>query len=162
MWSRLGAGSITTVAAVGTAVASTAAYTYGFAEGGTIRLGSGPRADDVMVRASRGEYVLTAAAVNYYGEAFISALNQRMVSLRDIADAIPRGVSRPIARGTYADGGYVDQGTAAGSVTVNPSDVHIGILKNQDDLREFLASRDGRKMIIDIVSGSKHELGIRS
>jgi tetrahydromethanopterin S-methyltransferase subunit B len=45
------------------------------ASGGPIEHGSGPKSDDVLIRASRGEYVMQAAAVNKYGSGMMDAIN---------------------------------------------------------------------------------------
>ena len=160
----LSGGSIPTAGLAATTVALAGASSLAgrYAAGGPIRSGSGPRADDVMIRASRGEYVLNAAAVNYYGEAFISALNQRMVNLRDIADTIPRGVSRPLSRGAYAEGGYVDQGTGGGNVTVAPAPVHIHDVRVRQDFLDVLASQAGQHIVLDHVTKNKHRIGLRA
>lgn len=51
------------------------------AAGGFISAGTGPRADDVHILASRGEYVTNAAAVSRYGRSFFDAVNaQRLAS----------------------------------------------------------------------------------
>lgn len=159
----LSGGSIPTagLAATSVALAGASSLAGRYASGGPIRAGSGPRADDVMIHASRGEYVLNAAAVNYYGEAFIGALNQRMVSLRNLADAIPRGVARPISRGAYADGGYVDQGAMGGNVNVLPAPVNVAVLNSRAALLQFM-EQHGAAMAFDYAKKHKHELGVRS
>lgn len=45
------------------------------ASGGFITMGTGPRADDVPILASRGEYVVQASSVNRYGVGFMHAIN---------------------------------------------------------------------------------------
>lgn len=47
-----------------------------YAVGGIIPIGSGPTADDVDIRVSKGEGIVRAAAVNYYGSNLIHALNR--------------------------------------------------------------------------------------
>lgn len=45
------------------------------ASGGPITHGTGPKSDDVLIRASKGEYVMQASAVNKYGEGLMNAIN---------------------------------------------------------------------------------------
>jgi hypothetical protein len=132
-----------------------------YATGGPIRAGTGPRADDVLIRASRGEYVVNAAAVNYYGEAFLAALNQRLIHARDLAAAIPQGVARPRPRGAYAEGGYVGAGAAAAGVSVLPAPVNVAILNDGAALRDFM-ERHGAAIAFDYAKKHKHELGVKA
>lgn len=129
----------------------------GFATGGLIRAGTGPRADDVLIRASRGEYVLNAAAVNYYGEHFLAALNQRLLNLRDLAGAIPQGVARPA--GAFANGGPV--GGGGGAVSVLPAPVNIAVVNSREELKAFM-ERHGNALAFAYAQKNKHKLGIPS
>ena len=45
------------------------------ASGGPITHGTGPKTDDVLIRASKGEYVMQASAVDKYGHAAMDAIN---------------------------------------------------------------------------------------
>lgn len=66
---------------------ATASVTPTFADGGLITMGTGPRTDDVHIRASKGEYVVNAASTAKH---------------RDALDAINYG-------GAFADGGVVGE-----------------------------------------------------
>jgi SLT domain-containing protein len=66
---------------------ASATVTPTFADGGLITMGTGPRTDDVHIRASKGEYVVNAASTAKH---------------RDVLDQINYG-------GAFADGGLVGE-----------------------------------------------------
>ncbi len=133
----------------------------GYADGGMINVGTGPRADDVLIRASKGEYVINAAAAAHYGKSMLDAINQRMVDARDFAYAMPRGITRPNTSGRYADGGMVSSGVAGG-VSVNPAPVHVHAAFNPQDILDVIASQRGQHVIINMLGNQRHKLGIKS
>lgn len=45
------------------------------ASGGPIEHGTGPKSDDVLIRASKGEYVMQASSVDKYGKGMMDAIN---------------------------------------------------------------------------------------
>jgi hypothetical protein len=53
-------------------------------------------------------------------------------------------------------------GVGGGGVTVKPSDTHVVVVNNQDELLKVLQSRAGQKIIVDTVSGAKLQLGIQT
>jgi hypothetical protein len=65
-----------------------------YAEGGKIRGPGGPKADVIPIMASSGEFMQPAAAVDYYGTAFMEAVRQRK---------LPK----------FAEGGAIDAGPGA-------------------------------------------------
>lgn len=67
--------------------------------GGPISGPGGPKSDIIPMWASNGEYVQQAAAVDYYGQPFMDALNAR---------AIPRNALRRANGGAVGFGGYTD------------------------------------------------------
>jgi hypothetical protein len=70
----------------------------GFAWGGLIRGPGGPRGDKIPIMASDREYMMQAAATDYYGTRIMSLLNKRL---------IPRSVFERLAGAGYRDGGLV-------------------------------------------------------
>ena len=82
-----------------TGAAATGVGAAPYAEGGRIPGTSpSPKADDVLIRATRGEFMQPVAAVNYYGA-------EMMESIRTLQ--FPR----------YAEGGMVGGGAMAGGAT---------------------------------------------
>lgn len=51
-------------------------------------------------------------------------------------------------------------GPAAPSVTVAPAPVSVAILNNESQVRRFLESTEGRRMIVDAVTGHRVDLGM--
>ena len=145
------AGAATTIASVGAAVAATSAY----ASGGPIRQGTGPRADDVIIRASRGEWIVNAGASGYYGDAIMNSLNNRRIP-RSALEAFAMSY-RPTQRRAFADGGAV----AGRDVNVQAGPVQIGILNNQSELKSFLESSAGQGVIVNIVRRNSGAIGFR-
>lgn len=74
----------------------------GRAHGGVIP-GSSPhaRADNVLIRATAGEWMIQQPSARYYGAALMSAINQRLVPRAALAAAVGQRVPM------YADGGLI-------------------------------------------------------
>jgi len=68
---------------------------YGKASGGMITYGSGPRADDVPILASRGEFMQPADSVAYYGVDFMEAIRAKRFAAGGLIPGIhlPSGAS---------------------------------------------------------------------
>ena len=86
----------------------------GLAEGGLIRLGSGPTADDVAAMLSRNEFVQPSKAVEYYGVGAMEAVRRRQAVIQ-YADG---GLVGPVQR--LAAGGSVRRGFAGGIPALDP------------------------------------------
>jgi hypothetical protein len=84
--------------------------------GGLITHGTGPTADDVHLMASRGEYVMRAAAVSHYGTHVMDALNAGALHPGLIGHAAGRRAAGGLASPGpgYAGGGSVGYAFAAG------------------------------------------------
>jgi len=70
---------------------------YGKASGGLIPWGSGPRADDVPIWASRGEFMQPADSVSHYGIDFMEAIRTK----RFAAGGLIPGLHIPSAAGIH-------------------------------------------------------------
>lgn len=59
-----------------------ASYLFGGAkaDGGLLAGPGGPRSDNLLIRASPGEYVINAASVSHYGPGFFDSLNNRAMA----------------------------------------------------------------------------------
>jgi TP901 family phage tail tape measure protein len=75
----IGSWGLAAVVGVAAVVAAMAAF-GGFAQGGIIREGSTPTADDVPIRVSKGEAVINARGVRNVGEDFINRLNAGLIT----------------------------------------------------------------------------------
>lgn len=131
----------------------------GYASGGPITQGTGPRSDDVLIRASRGEYVINAAAAGYYGKGLLDAINTRALDARTFASIVPRAAAAN-ASGCYANGGAVAAGVPT-SPNVNVLPTPVVVVNTQQQLREF-AEKHGNQMALEYIRANRHKLGIRS
>jgi len=130
-----------------------------FAEGGLVP-GQPSHRDNQFAAVASGEYVVSTAAVQHYGPAYFEALNRRAIPRPDLSGWTMPGPSR--RSGSFATGGLVAPTAGGPVVNVAPSAVHVAVLKNENELTEFLQTRRGRKVLLDVLSGSKLELGIPS
>ena len=106
----------------------------GFATGGAV---SGPgtaTSDSILARLSDGEYVIDAKTTGYYGADYFAAHQSRNV---------PR----------FATGGPVGSAPSGGG-SPQQSPINIAIFDDRDDMRQWLQSREGRKIVVDHVQQS--------
>lgn len=115
------------------------AGTGGHAEGGPIRGPGTGTSDSVLIRASNGEYMQTADAVNYYGERFMDDVR---------AKRLPRyATGGPIGGSSGAAGG-----TDAGGVVVNIYGADNGARTEQRD------GADGRKYLDIFINAAAQDV----
>jgi len=90
------AGAIAQGAAVLETIRSTNLKVGGYATGGAIHGAGSGTSDSILIRASNGEYMHNAAAVDHYGVAFMDAVNSRTLpKLPGYATGGPIGGSAP-------------------------------------------------------------------
>jgi hypothetical protein len=84
----------------------------GYAAGGPVEAGSSaPKADDVLARVSRGEYVVQTDAVEHYGTGLMDAINAKRFAGGGLVDAAFSGTS-PSLLGSWMDTVYNQTVTA--------------------------------------------------
>ena len=127
----------------------------GFAFGGLIGgADRGERADNVLIRATPGEYMLDRPTVRHYGLSALEALRRRSVP-RDLLEpfASPR-LPGSTAKTAYACGGEIGTTSlAAGSGNTSAGEA-LTVINVMDFQREFdkaLASAHGRRVLINIL-----------
>jgi hypothetical protein len=147
-------GTALALAGIGAIIAAVAG---GFAEGGLIP-GQPSNRDNRLARVATGEYIVRAAAVNHYGAGLFHSLND---------------MRAPGVRGAYAGGGLVSAagdypslispGAAAGGgqgeSRARGSKVVI-VEDRRAAMKELLRDPGMRGEILDLVRGSRHEIGI--
>lgn len=141
-----GAAGTNTFSSVGTD-ASGGSMNYvshvgGHADGGRITGPGTGTSDSILARVSDGENVITASATDYYGQAFMDALNAKQV---------PR----------YAGGGRVGGGSSPGGMGQPAPQIIVNNNSNSQVKASSEQQPDGRwitKMIIDTVA-SDHASG---
>lgn len=97
-----------------------------FAGGGRVWGPGTSTSDSILARLSRGEFVIKAAAVNYYGPQLMAALNAmrlpRFPSFN--AGGLLDGLSSSLAR-NFAIPGFADGGLALAGATGRPVVIHL-------------------------------------
>lgn len=133
----------------GAAFLAAMALAGGFKEGGFTGFGDPNQVAGVV---HKGEFVIPAPVVRAIGLDRLQPLADGMSALGGLA---PRGLGRVGAQPINMRG-------AATNVNVAPSEVHFAVIKNAQEMKEFLSSAQGRKIVVDHVKGSKTELGIQT
>jgi len=127
----------------------------GFAAGGLIAAGTGPKADDVPIRASKGEFVIPADAVRLYGVDFMESLRQKLVPKMPavaLAPNIPSpAFQQPMPRNTFANGGLV------APVAQEKAPVIANFI-DPDIFAQFMARQSGRQVLINIMRDENREI----
>ena len=125
-------------------------YAFGGLIGGADR---GERADNVLIRATPGEYMLDRPAVRHYGLPLLEALRRRN---------IPREVLEPFTaprlphvggRAAYAYGGEIGTASLPGGGE-KPDAEGITVINVMDFQREFdraLSSARGRRLLVNVL-----------
>jgi hypothetical protein len=114
-----------------------------FEVGGIIRYGRHETADDVPIWVSKGEGIIRASSVRYYGENLIHALNRRLLT-RDSLARLAAIAYSPSRSFTYATGGVVNninQTNLAAAATSSQPIVLNNILAIGDSHIEQLGAR---------------------
>ena len=131
----------------------------GFNEGGLIP-GSPSSTDNRIARVATGEYIVRAGSVSHYGSAIFEALNNRALPRMSLDNLHLPSPSSGIA---FATGGLVGPGVGGdgGAALQRGADtnVHVAVLNTRQDMADFMR-KEGKKHVVDIVSGSAWKLGI--
>lgn len=128
----------------------------GFAGGGLITEGTGPKSDDVPIMASRREFVSPAASVDHYGENVYEAMRRRSIP-RSLFSSVPSmGAYRPSGRG-FAEGGMVTQQGAGGSLSAQQSVTIVNLL-DQSSLDQFMETPEGEKAVVNVIGRRNYEV----
>jgi hypothetical protein len=128
--SSWGVAVLVGVAAIAAILASVGA----FADGGLISGPGGPREDRVLARVSPGEYIVPADAVQAIG-----LDNMKMIRDGQLPMMAP---------------------ASAANVNVSSGATHVAILNNEQQVRRFMESEAGRKLIVDAATGRRMDLGL--
>ena len=158
-WGGPVVGAIMAATAVAAGMARVAAIKStplkGFAFGGLIGgQDKGERADNVLIRATPGEYMLDRPTVRHYGVSALEALRRRSVP-RELLEpfASPRLPASGGKRTAYALGGEIGNGslTEGGKASGNEGLTVINVMDFQREFDRALASTRGRRVLINIL-----------
>ena len=158
-WGGPVAGAIMAATAIAAGMARVAAIKTaqpkGFAFGGLIGgADRGERADNVLIRATPGEYMLDRPTVRHYGLSALEALRSR---------SVPREMLKPFAsprlpasrsRAAYAYGGEIGTASLAAGGGRDTAGEGLTVINVMDFQREFdraLASARGRRVLVNIL-----------
>ena len=159
-WGGPVVGAIMAATAVAAGMARVAAIKStplkGFAFGGLIGgQDKGERADNVLIRATPGEYMLDRPTARHYGVSALEALRRRSVP-RELLEpfASPRLPASGGKRTAYALGGEIGNGslTEGGKASGNEGLTVINVMDFQREFDRALASTlRGRRVLINIL-----------
>ena len=159
-WGGPVVGAIMAATAVAAGMARVAAIKgtqpKGFAFGGLIGgQDKGERADNVLIRATPGEYMLDRPTVRHYGVSALEALRRRSVP-RELLEpfASPRLPASGGKRTAYALGGEIGNGSlteGGGKASGNEGLTVINVMDFQREFDRALASTRGRRVLINIL-----------
>jgi TP901 family phage tail tape measure protein len=126
----------------------------GYAEGGLVRKGTGPKSDDVTARVSKGEYINTADSVSHYGPQVFEALNRKSVP-RSVFSSVPSmSIRRPSLR--FAEGGLVTKGTGGEVSTTQKIQIINYIDPSLFD--QYVNTSDGEKSVVNVIKNRAYEV----
>jgi hypothetical protein len=131
-----------------TRVALIAAQRPGMAKGGLIPgVSSSPTADDILIRATRGEFVQPVDVVQYYGRQAMEALRLKLVP-RELFAGLQFRMNIPaVPQTAFAGGGFVTSGASGGTRPIN-----IVNIIDPHEIDRYLASPDGQNAVLNVLS----------
>jgi hypothetical protein len=133
---------------------STAIGGMAFSGGGLVDGPGTGTSDSIWARLSKGEVVFSAAAAEKAGPENLLALHQAILS----------GVARPATSSPDAGAQLsgIHGGGGSGQVNVEGHKVSIAMVHSSQHLKEWLATSEGKRTVVDIVKNKKQEIGIQT
>ena len=128
----------------------------GYAEGGPVRQGTGPKSDDVHARLSRGEFVAPADSVAHYGENVYEAMRRKAVP-KSMFSMIPSLSAYRPTTGRFAEGGMVTQQGAGGSLNASQSLTIVNVL-DQSTFDQYMETPEGEKAVVNVIGRRDFEV----
>jgi TP901 family phage tail tape measure protein len=123
----------------------------GFAEGGMV---DGPSGRDVIpARLTKNEFVQPTGAVDYYGTGVMEAIRKRSIPrelLTRYGSSSPRRSSYAFAEGGLAT---MPSGGERGEMALQINNIVSPAL-----MGDYLTSRDGQSLVLNIISGNAYEI----
>ena len=127
----------------------------GFNEGGLIP-GSPSSTDNRIARVATGEYIVNAGSVAHYGASLFEALNRRSLPRMSMDNL---HLPSPSSGFAFATGGLVGPSAANEADSARQIGVNVAVINTRQDMRDFM-QKEGKKHVVDIVSGAAWKLGI--
>jgi hypothetical protein len=123
----------------------------GFAAGGLVHGPGTETSDSIRALLSRGEFVQPAAAVRYYGAAFMEQIRR----LQAPRYPVPRITVAVPPTPRFADGGLV---APAAQAVASPVDLSIVNVSDRDAALQVIASRPGTDTIFNVLGANVDRL----
>ena len=126
----------------------------GFASGGEIKNGTTPTADDVVIRASKGEFMQPASAVDYYGKSFMEAVRRKT-----LPKSLLSGLNMPSYASTpkyaYQSGGEINTPAVSQSTS---NDLQIVNIVDSSMIDRYMSSNAGKRTILNVLADNAYEV----
>jgi hypothetical protein len=156
----MGGGAASGLLMAGLAIAGIVALIAGlkgFEVGGLVP-GVPSTRDNRLAKVATGEFVVNSRAVSHYGAGIFEALNNIRLPRRSLDDfRFP--MPSPMGAVAFAGGGLVGPLDVPDAPADREINVNVAVLNTREDMRNFMRG-DGRKQVVDIVSGASWKLGI--
>jgi hypothetical protein len=126
-----------------------------FAKGGLVQGPGSETSDSIPARLSKGEFVIPAARVRDFGVGFFEDIRTGAVRAQDLAGAIAPSMGL-VPVGVNANGG------GNGNVNVEGHTLTVGIIRGRAELVDFMKSKEGRKVFIQLGREHRRDIGIET
>jgi hypothetical protein len=150
-------GAVALAAILALAVAGAAGA---FAEGGTVRGPGTGTSDSIVARLSNGEEVINAKQAGRYRDV-LKQINAGIYEVRNRPMPLPL-TSDPERMQRDAPGLLRGSQAQVPNVNVQGHEMHVVMLRDQSELREFLESNAGKNVVIKHVRDSRDDLGFQT
>lgn len=123
----------------------------GFADGGEIGgYSPNPRADNVPIMATAGEFMQPVAAVDYYGKGAMEAIRTRAIP-RDVLSSYAKSSSKS-GGSRFADGGGVEPQASGAEGSKEAQSLNIVNVLDPGMFDQYMSSHSGQKTIMNVLS----------
>ena len=138
-------------------LAKIVATTLGFADGGLITQGTGPRSDDVLIRASKREFIQPADATDHYGVEFMELVRRKLIpkdAIRNLTGNLPRVTPRSPSQSNFRNGGSTNNAVSAAP----KNETVIANFIDPELFGQFMSSNQGKRIIFNTLRNNPGEL----
>ena len=123
----------------------------GFADGGEIGgYSPNPRADNVPIMATAGEFMQPVAAVDYYGKGAMEAIRTRAIP-REVLSSYTKSSSKS-GGSRFADGGGVEPQASGAGGSKEAQSLSIVNVLDPGMFDQYMSSHSGQKTIMNVLS----------
>ncbi len=130
--------------------------TLGFRDGGQIQEGTGPKADDVLVRVSKGEFIQPADATQFYGPEFMELLRKRAIprdAIRNLSGSLPSVTPRSAPTSKFQAGGLTSSAVGASQ----KQETVVANFVDPELFGRFMSTQQGKRIIFNVMRDNPGE-----